>query len=315
MIEVGDIDKKIALAIDVCGKRYTDFIENPFSRIYPFATENIAGYLSLFPLENRSLFTVGSSGDQAINAILNGCKLIYSYDICPFASEYFNLKKVAILMLNRNEFIKFFHYTKGLGNLIGANRMVFDVDVYSKLREGLDLETSYFWDELFKRFPPLVVRNKLFRHEEYSTRVIKEINPYLTSDINYQVLKSKINEATVVFSCDDIFNIDKGITFDNIFLSNIADYYPRAKVRDLFDKLYDNLTDGGKMLIAYLYDTDIADQMYFSSEDIYNLFGTLEIFPKGTTITSFLGVSGVRTHATHIKDSVLCYRKVKKTDK
>ena len=55
-----------------------------FSWIYPFTTENINGYIDMFDLKDKSLFTVGSSGDQAINAILKGCKDITVLDINPF---------------------------------------------------------------------------------------------------------------------------------------------------------------------------------------------------------------------------------------
>lgn len=43
-----------------------------FSKLYPFTTENIAGYIDNFNLKNKSLLTVGSSGDQVINAALKG---------------------------------------------------------------------------------------------------------------------------------------------------------------------------------------------------------------------------------------------------
>ena len=39
-----------------------------FSKIYPFTTENIAGYIDYFDFDDKSLLTVGSSGDQILNA-------------------------------------------------------------------------------------------------------------------------------------------------------------------------------------------------------------------------------------------------------
>ena len=309
---MGNIDEKINLAKDICSKRYTYSLENPFMRMYPFTTENIAGYLPLFHLEDKSLLTVGSSGDQAINAILCGCKLIQVYDICPFVEEYYNLKKAAIMVLDREQFIRFFHYTKGLGRMAGANSILFDESIYGSIKEVMDLETACFWDELFKDYDSSLVRNRLFRHDEYSTNVIKTINPYLASDNNYNLLRNKINEATVVFTTNDIFNANMGITFDNIFLSNLATYYKRTQIKELFDIMINKLVNGGKILIAYLYDTDLEDQVFSSHDDIYDLFSTLELFPKGTSVDSFVGVSGIRVYAPHMQDSVLCYKKVKK---
>ena len=39
-----------------------------FKLIYKFTTENISGYIKEFDFKNKSLLTVGSSGDQVINA-------------------------------------------------------------------------------------------------------------------------------------------------------------------------------------------------------------------------------------------------------
>ena len=55
---------------------YDKAFNKGFNQIYPFATENISGYIDKFDLKDKSLLTVGSSGDQVINAILYGCKKI-----------------------------------------------------------------------------------------------------------------------------------------------------------------------------------------------------------------------------------------------
>ena len=49
--------------------------------IYKFTTENISGYIKEFNLKNRSLLTVGSSGDQAINANFYGCNYVTVVDL------------------------------------------------------------------------------------------------------------------------------------------------------------------------------------------------------------------------------------------
>ena len=40
-----------------------------FKSVYPFTTEEIAGYFPLLELEEKKVFTVGSSSDQAFNAL------------------------------------------------------------------------------------------------------------------------------------------------------------------------------------------------------------------------------------------------------
>lgn len=87
--------------IDICEGKFVDKI---FAEIYPFTTENIYGYLNQFDLSNKSLLTLGSSCDQAINAIMHNCRDITVLDICPFTKFYFYLKKAAILSLSYEEF-------------------------------------------------------------------------------------------------------------------------------------------------------------------------------------------------------------------
>ena len=55
-----------------------------FSKIYPFTTENISGYINYFDFQNKSLLTVGSSFDQVLNAYMCGVRDITLYDINPY---------------------------------------------------------------------------------------------------------------------------------------------------------------------------------------------------------------------------------------
>lgn len=45
-----------------------------FSTIYPFTTEMISGYIEYMDVSCKSVLTVGSSFDQAFNALLYGAK-------------------------------------------------------------------------------------------------------------------------------------------------------------------------------------------------------------------------------------------------
>ena len=71
-----------------------------YCRIYTFTTENISGYLEYFDLKDRKLLTVGSSGDQVLNASFYGAKDITLYDINSFSKFYLYLKIAAIITLN-----------------------------------------------------------------------------------------------------------------------------------------------------------------------------------------------------------------------
>ena len=77
-------------------------------RINTFTTENINGYINYFDLKNKSLLTVGSSGNQLLNAYFYGTRDITLFDINPYAKYYAYMKVAAILTLNYDEFQCFF---------------------------------------------------------------------------------------------------------------------------------------------------------------------------------------------------------------
>lgn len=86
---------KIELATDLVDSRYIHYADYMlFQRPYAFCNENVSGYLNFLDLKDKSLLTVGSSGDQAISAITRGCKDITALDICPLSEEVFYLKKL-----------------------------------------------------------------------------------------------------------------------------------------------------------------------------------------------------------------------------
>ena len=130
-----DIDKKIDIAINLCNNG--SYRKEKFLLIYPFTTENINAYLDMFSLKDKSLLTVGSSGDQVFNAILKGCKDITLFDICPFAKEYYYLKKAAILLMDKNEYAKFFCY-RNYPSLFSKNKNSFLESKFYKLLAYLD---------------------------------------------------------------------------------------------------------------------------------------------------------------------------------
>lgn len=45
-----------------------------YQEIYPFTTENIQGYMKNLDMEGKTVLTVGSSLDQAYNALALGAK-------------------------------------------------------------------------------------------------------------------------------------------------------------------------------------------------------------------------------------------------
>ena len=282
-----------------------------FFQPYPFTTENISGYIKLFDLKDKSLLTVGSSGDQAINAILRGCEDITVMDINPFAKYYFYLKKAAILSLNYKEFCEFFCYKYYNG--IKCNPQVFNLKSYNKLKEilrNLDEESFLFWDTLFTKCKGKNIRRTLFKCDEVGLRVLKKVDPYLKNRLLYNKTKSKIANINPKFIKGDIFKIKLHRTYDNIFLSNIGTYNTQQKLKDLIDVLSMNLNDEGKLLICYLYNTFKDTKYYNKWPEIYDLDKLYKLFAEYITdFKSFKGICDIMFSDRSVKDSVVVYQK------
>lgn len=285
-----------------------------FSWIYPFTTENINGYIDMFDLKDKTLLTVGSSGDQAINAILKDCKDITILDINPFTKYYFNLKKAALLVLTYEEFCRFFCYID-YPKVFKYNYDTFNIESYNKLKEllkQLDEESFVFWDTLFKHCNHEDIRKRLFEHDEERLSVVKKMNLYLKNEDMFNKSKIKIKNIHPNFIEGNIFKIKLEKTYDNIFLSNIGAYYLQEEFKALIDKLSLNLNDNGKMLMCYLYRTKIDTEYREEWDPIYNLDKTFEVLGDYiTNFESFQGTQGLKFEDENMKDSVLIYQKRK----
>lgn len=291
---------------------YDDAFKKNFDNIYPFTTENIAGYINKFDLKNKSLLTVGSSGDQVLNAILSGCKDITVLDINPYTKFYYYLKVATILNVDIEEFLIFLRF-KDFPEVFKDNRNVFNKKTYGKIRytlRMLDYESYLFWDNLFQNFDPTDIRNHLFSSDEGRNEEVVGSNLYLQNTITYQETKNRIKKVLPEFINRDIFKVNFDDQFDNIWLSNIGTYLSRHFVKIMVDKYSELLKNDGKLLISYLYDTTSDTKYENGWSSIYNLDETFDILKEHLPILeTFIGVKGLKFEKENIKDSILVYYK------
>lgn len=306
-----DIDNKLKIANQECSGIWCYDIDNKFKYIYPYTTENIAAYMPYLDLANKTLATVGSSGDQALNAVLFDCNDITVIDICPFAKEYFYLKKAAITLLSRNEFLSFFAYKNGM---FENNSMTFNKKIYQKLREIIkedDLEVAYFWDYLFKKYSGLRIRKRLFIFGENPKSEETKLNAYLQDNLSYNEIKNKINNININFIKNDLHKIELNNKYDNIILSNLFTYCSSDQINLLFKKMYNLLNDNGIMQVAYLYQVD-KNNLYNEEKLNRGLNNILDNLPQDIILNSFQSVYQIEDINSSIKDTVITYKKVKK---
>ena len=81
-------------------------MKNVFESVYPFTTENISGYYPSLDLKDKDVLSVGSSGDQAFNAILCGAGKVTLMDISPHIYEKKKKKRDIILDSTRKQTFK-----------------------------------------------------------------------------------------------------------------------------------------------------------------------------------------------------------------
>ncbi|MCI8575573.1 MAG: DUF3419 family protein, partial [Bacilli bacterium] len=290
-------EQLIKNAIDKCDGMFVDDIAKAFQLLYPFTTENINGYINYFKLYHKTLLTVGSSGDQIINASLFDCKDIVCLDICPYTKFYFYLKLSSLLELDRENFLSFLCYKY---KTFKDNKLAFHNSNYQKIKSTLrllDYESYLFWDELFSNFKGLDIRKELFYFDENKRDVIVKSNSYLQSNMAYDEVRRKIMKARIEFINDNILTSKIDRLFDVIWLSNIGTYLRRPLVKVMVDKISKNLNDDGILLISYLYKTVKTTKYLQDWSPIYDLEKTFNILqeyiPK---LISFIGVDGISFH-------------------
>ncbi len=294
---------------DLLNKRYLN--EDLYMKIYSFTTENINGYINLFELYNKSLLTVGSSGDQVLNSYFMGANDITLLDINPFAKYYVNLKIAGIISLTYQEFQEFFF--KWINNKYNLNR--YNPYLYKKIKKNLkaiDYESYYFFKYIFKYYSKGAIISHLINDDSSESQVIMNINNYLKSEDNYNKLKKTLKNICFKFVNADIFTYQSNIKYDNIFLSNLCTVVNLYEYRDLLIKLRDNnLNINGSMLILYLWNIDYnSNEINFEWKQAYNMPGTKFLLKKFITeYYNITGIDDIKYNKDSKSDLVMIYKK------
>lgn len=285
-----------------------------FSLLYPFTTENISGYIHYFDLKDKSLLTVGSSGDQVINAALFDAKTITVFDTNPYSPFYIYLKIAAILELKRHELLEFLRY-RDYPKFCKDNQNVFNKAIYKRLKgilRILDYKSYLLWNKLLETIDPIEIRKNLFYYsDENQTEVIIASNPYLQSEIAYQETKEKLKKAKIIFQIGNIINDTINGKYDNIWLSNIAThlFYPES-IQKMVNNAISSLNKNGKLLISYLYETSFYAGYQDNWSPIYDFKNREKLFPElKTEFHPIMGVKGLLRNEDHEKDAILIYQK------
>ncbi len=230
--------------------------DNKYEGLYCNATEDMTTYFKEFKVTN-SFLTIGASGEQVVNAINSGAKIIDVYDSNRLCRHAMYLRLAAIKALSYDEFIYYYQ--------------TFSPFLFIKIADYLSQEELMYWGTLYSMFGPTntnsgeYINRLLFTYKRLDQDLVKRINPYLNPE-NYNKLKTLIDSVTINYIDSDLYNLPrhiKGRSYDVINLSNIYEYLNfgsgnnmenSIKYRNfVMKKLYPHLNPNGTMLVSYLY--------------------------------------------------------------
>lgn len=218
---------------------------------FEFSNERLQEYMPKLNLESKRVATVGSSGDQLLNAIYYGAKNITLVDGNPYSRAYIEYKIALIRNLCFDDFNEVY---------ILDNHELFNYKTYSRISHDLSIPVRQFWDKIILEQPNSIdvhapsaykIFNALMTYGimEFSGDFYRCENQY--NQLQAKLLQNNYNIDYVYSEFDEFANNLEG-TFDAIILSNIYDYVDDEEFATHVRKLYDTkLNPGGKIQAQY----------------------------------------------------------------
>lgn len=237
---------------------------NSTDQAYAVSNEALRQYFKMLIFEGMRVATVGSSGDQLLNAILYGCRDVTVIDANLFARPYIEYKIAMIRAMDYDEFKNTFNYSD-----------MFYWKNYAMISRFISPEMRHFWDPLMldqeepNAFNALAYflgveesERKLdcefiFKSMLQHTDGLKADSEFYRDRNAYDKLRNilnnedyKINFITATF---EEFPDKLQGTFDFFFLSNIYSYiYNKEQFNAVVERLYnEKLNEGGSIQVHY----------------------------------------------------------------
>lgn len=206
--------EKLLLNIESNESKITSF--GNFDPSYLWTNED----MKLYPKENlkeKNILTITSSGDHALNAILNGGIMIDSFDVNIF-SKYVSALKIA--MIKKYGYYDFFKRMDWIENMESLNFNSKE-NIIDSIREYLSHDEYLFWST----FEYLRINNKVNFNDVINVYGSLKKNAY-TDAFSYNKLKRNLKKAKITYYDSDIMDIEKSVNkkYDRVFLSNVLEY-------------------------------------------------------------------------------------------
>jgi len=176
--------------------------------------------MKLYPKENlkgKNILTITSSGDHALNAILNGGGIIDSFDVNQF-SKYVSALKIA--MIKKYDYYDFFKRMDWIENVESLNFNSKE-NIIDRVRKYLSYDEYLFWSA----FEYLRTNNKICFNDVINVYGNLKKNVY-SKAFSYNKLKRNLKKAKITYYDSDIMDIEKSVNkkYDRVFLINVLEY-------------------------------------------------------------------------------------------
>ncbi|MBE5735761.1 MAG: DUF3419 family protein [Clostridiales bacterium] len=224
-----------------------DYSNTTADKCYPTSNELLYGHMPR-NMAGKRVATVGSSGDQALNALYYGSRDITLIDGNPFTRAFVEYKIALMKNFNKNQF----------WNILGSK--MFDWRIYRSISHDLPLTIRNFWDKIILEQDNRSISDSASSFNIYR-KLIQEYALKTSSFYRYNYAYEKLQQILknddykLHFVNADVFDFDKCLdgTYDYIFLSNIIHYVNYYSFITLIKDLRKHLNPEGKIQYAYNY--------------------------------------------------------------
>lgn len=222
-----------------------------YGMVYLKTNERIDRYFSKFALSGKDVLTVEASGDQLLQAVLEGAKSVTTFDRNRFTYYTSALKQAAVLTLNYDDFRLYFDEDKIHGD-------GFSKELYQQVREALQDDAKLFWDYLYcnGNFEDPKQNQKVFLTG--ANVLLKQPDSFWNSAY-FAELKCRLSQVDYRFYESDLLTLPdvlpSGQKYDAMFFSNIYDWLfplPVSKYYKFIDQQMSSyLSEDGKCAVYY----------------------------------------------------------------
>lgn len=228
-------DKKMAESV----KYFYNMIKNDkanatIGTVFKYSNENLRELFSKISVNGKKVLTVGSSGDQLLNALFYGAKQVDLIDANIFSRPFIELKIAAIKELELREFLDCF-------KTINISESQF-LENYQRFSHHLPDDMKYFWDNVFLDGMAGRLSNII---GTFNGGISRRGSVFYNDEKLFEALKEKLlaNDYQVSFINAELGDFSKKANgeYDLILLSNIIDYFSSAKEEKYFKKVIKNL--------------------------------------------------------------------------